>query len=88
MRSSHFPDTHDISHIQFFVQAILTLSKTLCKTTNINHNLQQNITAFSFIAHSFFFKIHTAEMVNHLNDARPRKVHSHFLSTITASPLD
>ena len=55
-----------------YVQATITLIIKLFKTISIKYHLKHNITLFSSIAHGFF-NIHTAEMVNDLNDTQNRK---------------
>ena len=51
-----------------FIQALLPLLIKIYKTISIKHNLEQNITIFSSIAHGFF-NILTSEMINYLKDA-------------------
>ena len=72
-------------------QTIITLLIKLFKTISIKHNLKQNVTIYSSIAHGFLFII-TAEMVNDLKHSRARRQppnkSSHQLSTITENPLD
>ena len=59
-----------------FVQAHITLIIKLYRTISIKHNLKNNITLLSFIAHGFF-KILTAQMVNDLNDNQNKKPKIH-----------
>ena len=68
-----------------FVQGTLTHIVKLNKTISIKHTLNQNITIFSSIAHSFSFIILKAEMVNDLNHTHRKKLE---LALPTSKSLD